>query len=58
MPRGSSFPSWAAHSYIDLPPGHDNAPYFVAFVASSCSASESARVCFGESSTGSPEIFT
>ena len=53
-PRSShvrrSFPSWAAHATLTCPPGHDNAPYFVAFVASSCSASESARACFGESS--------
>jgi hypothetical protein len=46
-PRSSqvrrSFPSWASHATLTCPPGHDNAPYFVAFVASSCSASESSR---------------
>src|SRR6185437_14751905 len=49
-----SLPSFTAHVTFTRPPRHDSAPYFVAFVASSCSA----RVCLGESSTASPEIFT
>src|SRR5690348_18351813 len=35
----------------------DSAPYFAAFVASSCSASEKLCACFGESEMSAPSAF-
>ena len=51
-------PSCTPHCTLTRPSGHDSAPYLLALVASSCSASDSARACLGETSMAAPEIFT